>query len=176
MPCGTTAFAIALEHAVKVPAAVAAVALAANASACPARLLGVPALTPMDAPWAASTPADFWRRWNLPAQRFFHPYAFRPAGGPRRPILATLAAFAASGLTHEYVFGAAAGRLQGRQMLFFMLQGCAAAATMRVRPRGRAAAAWTLGTMAFDLLTAVLFFRSVDAVPPFYVPRTDVPE
>ena len=52
------------------------------------------------------------------------------------PVFATLAVFAVSGLMHEYVFGVATGRVQGWQMLFFMVQGCAAAATLRVRPTG----------------------------------------
>ena len=39
---------------------------------------------------------------------------------------------------------------------------------MRFRPTGRAVPLWVAGTAAFNLLAAVLFFRSVDAVLPFY--------
>ena len=116
----------------------------------------------------ARTPADFWRRWNRPFRDFFDEYVFRPAGGVRRPVFATLMVFAVSGLVHEYVFGVATGRVQGWQMLFFMVQGCAVAATLRVRPTGRAAALWWAGTLAFNLVTALLFFRSVDGVIAFY--------
>jgi hypothetical protein len=53
-------------------------------------------------------------------------------------------------------------------MAFFMLHGCATLATMRVKPRGAAVPLWVAGTLAFNLASAVLFFRSVDAVVPFY--------
>jgi hypothetical protein len=158
----------ALEHSLKVPAVFLSVVLIGRTSAAAYRLLGGTALDPTKNPLAAQTPAQFWRRWNRPAQQFFHEYAFAPAGGVRRPALATLATFAVSGLVHEYVFGAAAGCVQGWQLLFFMLQGCAVVATMRIRPTGWAVPLWVMGTAAFNLLTAVLFFRSVDAVLPFY--------
>lgn len=160
-----------VEHTCKVAGVVGVVVLIANTAASAWRLLGGRALDPMRRPLAAPTPAEFWRRWNRPAQAFFHEYAFGPAGGPRRAVWATLVTFGVSGLVHEYVFGIASGRLQGRQMLFFLLQGGAAAATLRVRPSGRARPAWIAGTLAFQAAASVLFFQSVDAVLPFYAPR-----
>jgi len=53
-------------------------------------------------------------------------------------------------------------------MLFFMVQGCAVAATLQLRPRGRAAPLWVAGTLAFNLATTALFCRSVNALIPFY--------
>ena len=135
------------------------------------RLLGGTALDPMGNPITARTPAEFWRRWNHPAQQFLHEYAFMPAGGFRRAVRATMVTFGVSGLVHEYVFGIAAGRIQGCQLLFFSLQGCAVAATMRCRPSGRMSVLWIAGTLVFNLATSVLFFQSVDAVLPFYWPR-----
>ena len=49
-------------------------------------------------PWAAIDPADFWRRYNRPAQEFFREDVFRPLGGPRRPIRVALATFLVSAL------------------------------------------------------------------------------
>jgi D-alanyl-lipoteichoic acid acyltransferase DltB (MBOAT superfamily) len=121
--------------------------------------------------FASQTPAMFWRRWNRPAQQFFHEYAFKPAGGQRWPVRSTLMTFAVSGLVHEYVFGITAGYFHGWQMAFFMLQGCAVAATMRTRPSRNVLSLWVAATLAFNLAASVLFFKSIDAVLPFYAPR-----
>jgi hypothetical protein len=161
-----------LEHVVKVSSAILAVVAVTTAAAAAYRLLGGKALDPMGNVVTARTPADFWRRWNRPAQQFLREYVFLPAGGFRRTARATLVTFGVSGLVHEYVFGVAAGRIQGWQLLFFLLHGCAVVATMRVRPSGWAAPLWIAGTLAFNLATSVLFFRSVDAVLPFYCPRS----
>jgi hypothetical protein len=158
----------ALEHVAKVLAFAAAMLLIGRTFAALYRRLVMPATDPIDNPFTAPTPAEFWRRWNRPFRDFFDEYVFRPSGGRRRPVLATLTVFAVSGLVHEYVFGVATGRVQGWQMLFFMIQGCATAATLRVRPRRWAALLWWAGTSAFNLTTALLFFRSVDGVIAFY--------
>jgi D-alanyl-lipoteichoic acid acyltransferase DltB (MBOAT superfamily) len=121
--------------------------------------------------WQASfapTPAAFWRRWNRPAQQFLDEYAFKPAGGLRRTVRATLITFGVSGVVHEYVFGIASGRVQGWQLGFFLLQGIAAVTTMRIKPQGRVAIPWIAGTWLFNVTSSILFFRSVDAVVPFY--------
>lgn len=158
----------ALEHALKVLLVVSAVVLLGNALASVYRLLGDLAIDPMDHPLVAPTPGDFWRRWNRPAHQFLAEYAFKPAGGIRRPARATLVTFGVSGILHEYVFGIASGRVQGWQLLFFMLYGLAVVATRGIRPRGRMAIVWIAGTWGFNLASSVLFFKSVDQVVPFY--------
>jgi len=160
-----------VEHCAKAPAVVLAVALTLNAIAVVYRLLGGMAMDPMGDPLAARTPADFWRRWNRPTHQFLQAYAFNPAGGRRHAIRATLVTYAVSGIVHEYVFGIAAGRIQGCQMLFFILQGCAVAATLNLRPRGRRAIFWIAATWVFELATSILFFASVNQVLPFYSER-----
>jgi hypothetical protein len=125
----------------------------------------------MNNPFAARTPADFWRRYNRPVRQFLDEDLFVPAGGRRSPLLGTVAVFLASAAIHEYVFSIALGRVQGYQTGFFLLQGFAVAATLRVKPRGPAAVAAVAMTFAFNVATAVLFFASVNGVVPFYVNR-----
>jgi len=160
-----------LEHAAKVLAVYAVLVPLANGFAAEWRFLGQPALDTMRHPLLALTPADFWRRWNQPTQLFLHAHVFAPAGGWRAPVRATLITFAVSGLAHEYVLGVAAHRVQYVQLCFFMLQGVAVVATLRLRPRGPAAVAgWAL-TLVFNLASSILFFASVQQIFPFYVTR-----
>lgn len=158
-----------VEHALKVMVAVPTAIVMGNMASSAFRLLGEPALDFGGNPFAA-TPAEFWRRWNRPAQQFFYEHVFLPAAGTRRPVIATLVTFAVSGLIHEYVFGIASGVIQGRQMLFFCLQGCAVVGTIRFRPKGWSRPLWIAGTLAFNLASSVFFFRSVDQILPFYWP------
>lgn len=132
------------------------------------RLAGGRARDFMDAPLLAATPAQFWRRYNRPAQQFLYEDVFKALGGFRAPVRATLATFVVSGLVHEYVFGITLGRVQGYQTLFFLLQGLAVAASARLRPAGWKVWPWIGATLIFNLATSVLFFASVDAVIPFY--------
>jgi hypothetical protein len=76
--------------------------------------------------------------------------------------------FALSALLHEWLFFAAVGRMQGYQIAFFTLQGLAAASTARIKVSGKIALPWVVGTIAFNLLTSVLFFASINSVTPFY--------
>jgi hypothetical protein len=56
-------------------------------------------------------------------------------------------------------------------LLYFTLNGVAAAATIRLRPRGWLAAPFVAGTIVLNLALAGLFFKSVNSVVPFYSPR-----
>jgi hypothetical protein len=169
--CNWSDTSFALEHSIKVIATFSTVVSLGQLGASAYRLLGGAALDPMLAPAGASTPAEFWRRWNRPAQQFLETYVFRPAGGTHHPVRATLVTFAVSAALHEYVFGIAAGRLQGWQALFFALQGAATAASIRLRPTGRRLALGQFLTVTFNLANSVLFFRSVNSVLPFYSSR-----
>jgi hypothetical protein len=158
----------ALEHAAKVVAFYLALVPGAAAAVALWRLAGGKARDTMDDPFLARTPADFWRRYNRPAQQFFYEDIFKPAGGLRSPVRAALVTFAASALIHEYVFGIAIGRVQGYQTAFFLLQGVATAATARVKVKGWRVVPWTAGTFAFNLASSVLFFASINGLLPFY--------
>jgi hypothetical protein len=161
----------AVEHCTKVIAFFLALVPATAAGVAVWRLRGGRARDPMDNPFAARTPADFWRRYNRPAQQFLQEDLFRPLGGRHSPIRATLATFAISALIHEYVFDIDVGRIQGYQTAFFLVQGLAVAATRGVKPRGWRAVPWIAGTWGFTLASSVLFFASVDEVFPFYSGR-----
>jgi len=159
------------EHVTKVLVVYAVLTPLVNGIAAYWRLMGQPAMDTMRHPLLAITPADFWRRWNRPTQIWFHEHCFLPSGGWRAPIRATLVCFAVSGLAHELVFGIAIGRVPFVQMCFFMLQGVAVILTLRVRPRGWQKIAGFVLTVAFNLATSLLFFRSVALATPFYAVR-----
>jgi D-alanyl-lipoteichoic acid acyltransferase DltB (MBOAT superfamily) len=164
----------ALEHAVKVVTLFLAIVPATSALGAAWNLLGGRGRTFMDNPFAARTPADFWRRYNRPVHQFLHEDVFLPAGGARSPLRGILAVFLVSAAVHEYVFSVAIGKVQGYQTAYFLVQALAVAATMRLKPRGASAAAATAATFAFNVATAVLFFASVDEVLPFFY-RNEVP-
>ena len=158
-----------VEHAVKVTALMGTIVAGLSAATALWRLSGGAARDYMNHPFAARTPADFWRRYNRNVQQFFWEDIFKPLGGHRNPVRTTLMVFGLSALLHEFIFYAAVGRVQGYQSAFFALQGVAVAMTLRIRPRRRwAAGLWITATLAFNLLSSVLFFASIHAVTPFY--------
>ena len=161
-------FGFALEHSVKVVLMFAVLVPFVGALGSAWRLLGGRGLDFMDNPFAARTPADFWRRYNRPVHQALHEDVFVPAGGRRRPVMGTVVVFVVSAAIHEYVFSVPVGRVQGLQTAFFLVQGVAVAATMRLRPRGVGAAVAVAATFAFNVATGVLFFASVAQVVPFY--------
>ena len=156
----------AIEHTVKVFTFFLALIPVTHAHTAFWRLCGGRGLDPMNRPLLAATPADFWRRYNRPAQQFFHDHIYRRVGGP--PIRAILITFVLSAIIHEYVFSIALSRVQGCQTVFFLLQGIAAAATIRVRPTGLCKWAAIAATLSFNLASGVFFFVSVQGAVPFY--------
>jgi hypothetical protein len=162
--------AFALEHAAKVSVLILTLTAGAYALAAGMRLARLPARDAMDWPFIAATPADFWRRYNRPAQQFLYEDIFKRVGGWRYPVRATLLTFFISGLIHEYVFAIPIGAIQAYQMTFFMLQGVAVASTIRVRPEGIWRPLATMLTLTFMLSTAVLFFASFNGIMAFYSP------
>lgn len=158
-----------LEHALRSSAFFAAVLGYAALTTNLARAGGTSARDVFDRPYAAVTPADFWRRYNRVVGQALAESVFAPLGGRRAPVRATLLTFLVSALLHEWIFGVATLQVDGRQTAFFLLHGLGVAATLRVRPRrpGPRALGWTL-TLAFNLVTSILFFSSVDRLVPFW--------
>jgi hypothetical protein len=157
-----------LEHAAKAVTFFLVLIPLSAASTALWRLSGGRAREFMYAPLSAATPAEFWRRYNRPAQQFFHEDIFKRWGGARFPLRVTFATFVLSALVHEYVFAMILGRIQGYQTAFFLLQGLAVLATLRIRPKGWKKWPWRAATFAFNTVTSVLFFASVDGFVPFY--------
>ncbi len=161
----------ALEHSVKVLTFFLVLLPGVKLAVSVWRLLGGKAREPMDHPFLACTPVDFWRRYNRPAQQFFLEDIFKPLGGKRALYRAGLATFAFSALVHEYLFVVAIEAVQGYQTAFFLIQGIAVLATARIKPKGWQVVPWWAGTFSFNLATSVLFFASINQVLPFYVAR-----
>ena len=161
----------AVEHSAKVLAFFLLLVPGGAAGAAIWRLLGGWTREPMDNPFASTTPADFWKRYNRPAQQFLLEDVFKPLGGLRRPIRGTLATFAVSGLIHEILFDLCVERVQGYQMAFFLIQGIAVVLTARLHPTGWRKPLAIALTLAFLLATGTLFFASIDEVAPFYKRR-----
>ena len=92
-----------------------------------------------DAPMLARSPRDFWgRRWNRFVHRFATRHVFLLVGGRRRPGLAALAIFTASGLVHEIFVVLVLGRLPERvgwMTAFFVLHGLATVGQLALRRR-----------------------------------------
>lgn len=157
-----------IQHGVKIFAAFTGLLAVAGCIVEATRLRGVAANDFSLGTYLAESPADFWRRYNRPVQQFFQEDVLRAAGGLRAPVRATLVIFALSGLAHEYMFSMAIGRVQGFQLVFFMLQGLAVVATFRVTIPDRWRPAAVAMTFGFNLLTSVLFFASLHNVSPIY--------
>jgi hypothetical protein len=166
----------ALEHAAKVVGFFLVLFPFTAAIAVLWRLFLGPARDHMRNPFAARTPADFWRRYNRPTHEFLEEDVFKPAAGSRRGpdgrwagLGAIVLTFLLSAVAHEYVFAVPIGRVQGYQTAFFLIQGLAVAATARVKPRGWAVYPWVAATFLFNLATGMLFFASMNHVVRMYV-------
>jgi D-alanyl-lipoteichoic acid acyltransferase DltB (MBOAT superfamily) len=163
-----TAVPFALEHCAKALALFITLIPASALGATLWRMAGGRAREFMDAPLLAPTPADFWRRYNRPAQQFFYEDVFKQVGAYKSPLLAAFATFVVSALAHEYVFGVTLGSIQGYQTAFFLSQGLGVIATVRLRPSDATAWLWIAATWIFNLATSLFFFASLHAVVPFY--------
>lgn len=133
-----------------------------------ARLMGMRVIDFSRHPILASTPADFWRRYNREAGRFLYEVAFKPLGGLRHPRRAIFATFILNGLLHEYLAWLMVGSIQGYQIAYFILHGAATAWTWHLRPRGVGRMIGIVLTIAFGFFTSVLFFASVDNFMQWY--------
>ena len=156
------------EHIVKVTTILATLTLGAVAWAAAWRLAGGQARDAMGWFIFASTPTEFWRRYNRPAQQFFYEDVFKNVGGWRTPFAAAFITFVVSAIVHEYVFCIPVGAIQLYQSAFFLLQGVAVIATAGLKPRGLYAVLGTLGTLVFMYASSVVFFASANEIAPFY--------
>ncbi len=126
----------------------------------------------IDRCYLATTPGDFWRRYNRRVGRWLYLNVFRPSGGARAPVRGVFLAFFVSALFHEICFAIATSRFTGCQFAFFFLQAPAVAVSNRLQTAvdhaGPAVKAVSRGiTVAWFYATSVLFFEGVDRIFPF---------
>ena len=85
---------------------------------------GVVAQPLMQSPVGATSLSEFWgKRWNMGFRQLTHGLIFRPVRKWFGPVVATLAAFLASGLIHDFVISFPAGGGYGLPTGYFLLQG-----------------------------------------------------
>lgn len=90
----------------------------------PWRCLGLGAEEIFDEPYRASSLSDFWsRRWDRPVSRLLRRLIYEPAKPHVGPIIASLAAFAISGIAHEFFVDVVLRQFDGRMLLFFAIHG-----------------------------------------------------
>jgi predicted DCC family thiol-disulfide oxidoreductase YuxK len=121
------------------------------------RALRVDAQPIMDAPMRSTSVAEFWgRRWNGAFNDLALGLVFRPMARRVGVAIATLSAFAVSGLVHELVISLPAGAGYGFPTVYFLVQGIAVLAQRRCAAlRGN--------------ITGWLFTMVVVAAPAFWL-------
>jgi hypothetical protein len=128
------------------------------------RSVGVNATPIMNAPFAATSLADFWgRRWNLAFRDLAHRFVFRPMRVPFGPAVAMLLVYLMSGLAHDAVVSLPVHGGYGGPTLYFLLQ---AAGMLFERTRfakrigfGRGIAGWAFAMIVVIGPAPLLFHR-----------------
>lgn len=129
-----------------------------------ARLFGFDLARNFDAPYFATGPRDFWRRWHASLSGWIRDYVYIPLGGSRRGTLSTyrniLIAFACTGLWHSvtwqfFAWGAYHGLLVAADRFVSDRQDRSRIARFLLRP-------WITGPLTFAAVTVgwVLFFST----------------
>ena len=107
------------------------------------RALRVDAEPIMDAPLRSTSVAEFWgRRWNGAFNDLALGLVFRPMARRAGVTIATLSAFAVSGLIHELVISLPAGAGYGLPTGYFLLQGLAVLAQRKLTTLRGDASGW----------------------------------
>jgi len=118
------------------------------------------------------TPAEFWLRYNTRVHMWLIRNVFRRAGAARHPVRGVVIVFFVSALFHEIAFDIALSRVDGYQLVFFLLQipaVLASPALERFSKRGLPARLFAHAiTMAWFVSTSFFFFRGIAQIFPFY--------
>ena len=78
----------------------------------------------MQKPLKSRALSELWgKRWNLGFRKLTHTWVFQPLSNRFGPVIATLGAFAASGLLHDLVISVPAGAGYGLPTAYFLVQG-----------------------------------------------------
>lgn len=140
---------------------------------CAWRAAGVLATPIMRQPVKSQSLGEFWgKRWNLGFRKLSHSLVFRPLKNRFGAAIATLCAFLASGLIHDFVISVPARAGYGMPTAYFLIQGCGVLAERSTAGEklglGRGARGWLW--MAF-VTAAPLFIL----FHPWFVLRVIVP-
>lgn len=125
-----------------------------------ARILGFKLMENFDAPYMATSVADFWRRWHISLTGWFRDYLYIPLGGNRngkiRKYINIMIVFLVSGLWHgaswHYVIW---GGLNGLFQIIGSL-------TLKTRERINNIIGTKTDTMSHHLLKGIITFILVD--------------
>lgn len=128
------------------------------------RAAGVNAPPIMNAPFAATSLADFWgRRWNLAFRDLAHRFVFRPTRVPFGPAVATLLVFVMSGLAHDAVVSLPVHGGYGGPTLYFLIQAGAMLLERTTFARrislGKGSAGWVFTMLVVFVPAPLLFHR-----------------
>jgi D-alanyl-lipoteichoic acid acyltransferase DltB (MBOAT superfamily) len=161
-----------LDHAIKLALFVVTIEAFSRMSWGLERLAGYGTTPIIDHCYLATTPGDFWRRYNRRVGQWLYLNVFRPSGGRRAPVRGVFLTFFVSAVFHEVCFAIATSRFTGCQFAFFFLQAPAVAMSNRLQAAvdraGPGLRAISRGiTVAWFYVTSVLFFEGVDRIFPF---------
>lgn len=136
------------------------------------RLAGYNISPLIDKCYLATTPGEFWRRYNKRVGKWLYLNVFVPSGGRRAPIRGVFATFFVSAVLHEVAFAIATSRFTGYQFTFFILQAPAVAVSGWFQPMiDRAGPALRTVARCVTILwfyvTSVFFFEGVNRIFPF---------
>jgi hypothetical protein len=161
-----------LDHAIKLALFIVTIEAFSRMSWGLERLAGYGTTPIIDDCYLATTPGDFWRRYNRRVGQWLYLNVFRPSGGHRVPVRGVFLTFFVSAVFHEVCFAIATSRFTGCQFVFFFLQAPAVAVSNRLQtavdrggPGLRAIS--RVITIAWFYVTSVLFFEGVDRIFPF---------
>ncbi len=136
------------------------------------RLAGYDVILIIDFAILSRSPADFWQRYNRMVGAWLARNVFIPCGGKAKKIRAVLLTFLVSGIIHEYLFDIAISEVNGYQMAFFLVQALGVMSSgLLERLSNRQAAGDILArlvTIAFVLLSSILFFTCFDKMCPWF--------
>jgi D-alanyl-lipoteichoic acid acyltransferase DltB (MBOAT superfamily) len=122
------------------------------------RLLGGKCVEFCIHPIIASTPADFWRRYNRWIGQFVNECIFKRFGGLKKTFIAVMISFLSMGILHEYIVTVVSETFKGYMLLFFMINGMAVAMTFRKKPKGLMRLLSCALTIIFLSLSSILVF------------------
>lgn len=113
--------------------------------------------------WNAGSPAEFWRKWNVPVHRFAHKHLYKPLCPYVGPLFAGYVVFFVSALAHEYVASVSL-RVPGSYMFIGMMVQPVLGQIMRMCLQGEPRDSRRKWTGNLLLWVAVIFGQPITAM------------